>query len=800
MRRATLSNPPVFSVAHRGPDHVTLAADTGAVAHLFFLEPDIVRLLLLPGGEVTGPPSWAIAPGASDLAEPGRDRLSVEGFACPPFELEETDGRLWIETTRIRLEIELNGLRCVWSQRDGGAWRKMAADRPTQAYNFGWWDDRVHHYLARRPDERFYGLGERTGGMDRAGRRFRLTNLDCMGYDAETTDPLYKSIPYLLVADAQGACHGEFYDLMSDVTVDLGCELDNYHGLYRSLTAASGDLDLYMIAGPDPAAVTRRFTWLTGRPALTPRWALGYSGSTMAYTEAPDAQARMTDFLEKLEAHDIGCASFHLSSGYTSIGDKRYVFHWNRDKFPDPSAFVEGFRRAGVELIPNLKPALLADHPQFRAVAEKGLLVSDEAGRPVDVQFWDALGALVDFTNPEAARWWREQVRAALIDHGVRATWNDNNEFEVWDARARFDLFGNPRPAAEARPLQPLLMARASRAAQLAAEPARRPYVVTRSGMAGMQRYAQTWSGDNLTAWKTLRFNAKMGLGLALSGVSNSGHDVGGFAGPPPDPELLIRWVQAGVLMPRFSIHSWNDDRSASEPWMHADALPAIRRLMALRQTLTPHLYDLMWRYHRDYEPVVRPVWLDFPADPEAWRDGDDHLLGRDLLVALVCEPGVTTRAVRPPAGADWTCVWTGAHIPGGTTVGLAALLDGPPPLLARAGSAIPVDLARGGFRPEPFQRGLWLFPPHGDGEFAWSFHEDDGEGFGDPDVWRGVGRCAGATIEVALNRHGAGAFGDGSITVLLPPGETRRLALAGGVPIEVAGRRGARLDLIGRL
>jgi alpha-glucosidase len=796
VRRAKLSEPPVFAVASHGPGRVTLAADTAAVAHVFVLEADIVRLLVLPSGEVTGPPSWAVAAGAGDVTEPGRDRLSVAGFACPAFELEEVDGRLRIDTPRLRLEIDLKGLRCVWSQRDGAAWRRMAADRPTQAYNFGWWDGDVRHYLARQPGERYYGLGERAGGMDRAGRRFRLTNLDCMGYDAEATDPLYKSIPYLLVADAEGACHGEFYDLMSDVTFDLGRELDNYHGLYRSMVATRGDLDLYMIAGPDPAAVTRRFTWLTGRPALMPRWSLGYSGSTMAYTEAPDAQARMSGFLDKLAAHDIGCASFHLSSGYTSIGDKRYVFHWNREKFPDPSAFVEDFRRAGVELVPNLKPALLADHPRYGEVAETGLFVSDEEGRPVEVQFWDALGALIDFTNPEAARWWREQVTAALLSHGVQATWNDNNEYEVWDARARFDFFGESRPAAEARPLQPLLMARASRAAQLANDPARRPYVVTRSGMAGLQRYAQTWSGDNFTAWKTLRFNAKMGLGLALSGVSNSGHDVGGFAGPPPDPELLVRWVQAGVLMPRFSIHSWNDDKSASEPWMHAEALPPIRRLMALRQTLIPHLSDLMWRYHRDFEPVIRPVWLDFPADPEAWRDGDDHLLGRDLLVPLVCEPGVMSRTVRPPAGADWTCVWTGARVAGGTTIELAAPLDGPPTLLARAGSALPVDLACGGFRREPFKRGLWLFPPHGDGDFAWSFHEDDGESFADPDIWRGEGRCAGETIEIKLSRQGPGPFADGAITVLPPPGERRRLVLAGAEPVEVEGRRGVRLDL----
>ncbi|MDO7843516.1 glycoside hydrolase family 31 protein [Sphingomonas immobilis] len=792
MRRATLSAPPVFEIAEQVRGRITLKADTGAVAHIFVLEDDIVRLLLLPDGAIKGPPSWAIAPGAEDIAEPGRDRMSVEGFTCPAYALTVA-GALTLETARIRLVVQLAGFHCRWFQRDGDDWRPMAEDRPTQAYDFGWWDGKVRHYLARQPGERFYGLGEKAGAMDRAGRRFRLISLDPMGYDAELSDPLYKTIPYILVADTGGACHGAFYDTMADVSFDFGQEMDNYHGAYRYCVAESGDLDLYMIAGPDPAAVTRRFTWLSGRPAMMPRWSVGYSGSTMTYTDAPDAQAQMAEFITRLEEHDIGCSSFHFSSGYTSIGAKRYVFNWNREKFPDPAAFVKSYRDAGIELVPNIKPALLRDHPRYAEVAAKGLFVSDEEGNVVEGQYWDELCAFLDFTNPDAAAWWRENLTGALLDFGIRSTWNDNNEYGVWDARAAFAFWGEQRPAAEARPLQAMLMSRASRAAQLAHDPDRRPYLVTRSGMTGLHRYAQTWSGDNRTDWKTIRYNTKMALGLALSGVSNSGHDVGGFAGRKPEPELFLRWVQAGVMMPRFSIHSWNDDRSVNEPWMYPQVLPAIRRLMALRQTLTPFLYDLLWRYHRDYEPVVRPLWLDFPADQDAWTDGDDHMLGRDLLVALVCDEGATRREVRAPAGADWIDVWTGDIVRGGETVTLHAPLDGPPPLLARAGSGIAVDLARGGFRPGPFVRGLWLFPTVGDGRFSWSFAEDEGEGLSAGDTWSGDCVCDGDEIRVDVHREGPGGFGDNRISILLPPGEKRRLSIENGESraIEIDGRRG---------
>ena len=792
MKRATLSNPPVFALTEQVRGRLTLTADTGAVAHLFVLEDDIARLLLLSEGSVTSPPSWAIAPGADDIAEPGRDRMDVAGFACPDFRVEEADNVLVVETARLRVSIRLSGLHCTWEQRDGDEWRLMAADRPTQAYDFGWWDGRTHHHWARRPGERYYGLGDRTGDTDRSGRCFRLTNLDAMGYDAEHSDPQYKSIPYVLVADADGRCHGVFYDTVADVRFDFGRELDNYHGWYRHVVADAGDLDLWMIAGPDALAVIRRFTWLTGRPAMMPRWSLGYSGSTMTYTDAPDAAAQMAGFLDKLAEHDIGCTSFHLSSGYTSIGDKRYVFHWNRDKFPDPAAFVATYAAAGIQLVPNIKPALLRSHPLYDEVAAAGLFVKDEDCAAVEAQFWDEVGSYIDFTNPAAADWWRGQVKMALLDQGITSTWNDNNEYEIWDARARFGGFGTARPAAEMRPVQPLLMARASRRAQVEAAPDKRPYVVTRSGMTGLQRYAQTWTGDNLTEWKTLRFNARMAIGLALSGVSNSGHDVGGFAGPAPSPELLVRWVQAGVLMPRFSVHSWNDDRTVNEPWMYPEATPAIRRLMALRQTLIPFLYDLLHRYHADYEPMVRPVWLDFPGDPEAWAECDEHLLGPNLLAAPVMEQGAETRDVRPPAGAEWLDVWTGERIVGGTSAVLAAPLDGPPPLLARAGSAMLVDLARGGWRPEPYARGVWLFPPR-EGAFAWSAVEDKGDGDGPVDRWHVTGTADAARILIDVRREASGDWGDGTITLLLPPNETRPLVVNGGVGsrAEHDGRRG---------
>jgi alpha-glucosidase len=270
-------------------------------------------------------------------------------------------------------------------------------------------------------------------------------------------------------------------------------------------------------------------------------------------------------------------------------------------------------------------------------------------------------------------------VTAQLLDLGIAATWNDNNEFEVTNPRALAHGFGHPFPAREMMPLQTLLMLRASRDAQRAHQPDRPPFLVSRAGAAGMQRYAQTWSGDNRTSWETLKWNIPMGLGLALSGVSNTGHDVGGFAGPRPDPELFLRWIGFGVFMPRFSIHSWNDDGSVNEPWMYPDLLAEVRRLMRLRTRLLPYLAACLARYRRDYEPVIRPLFYDIPDDPRAWEPTDSFMLGDAMLVAPVVTPGARSLSVYLPAGAAWRDGWSGERLTGGVAVERPAPFAQPP-------------------------------------------------------------------------------------------------------------------------
>jgi alpha-glucosidase len=304
--------------------------------------------------------------------------------------------------------------------------------------------------------------------------------------------------------------------------------------------------------------------------------------------------------------------------------------------------------------------------------------------------------------------------------------------------------------------------------------------------MAGLQRYAQTWSGDNTTSWETLKYNLRMGQGLALSGISNIGHDIGGFAGPRPDEELFVRWVQSGVFHPRFSIHSWNDDGTANEPWMHPKATLVVRNLIKLRAQLAPYLYDLMWRYHRDGEPVLRPTFFDFSHDHRTFAENDEAMLGASMLVAPVVEPGQTERVVYLPRGSDWIDWWSDETSKGGETADCPAPWD-KPVMFVRTGSVIPLNIAEQHFAQPAHMLALRLFLP-ASGTLEGAVFEDDGvsEAYrsGQYCLWKVSGTCDASAIKLTLSRDGARAT-EKTLRVLLPLNETRRVEISGHAATE---------------
>ncbi|HZV21079.1 MAG TPA: TIM-barrel domain-containing protein, partial [Hyphomicrobiales bacterium] len=666
---------------------------------LMFLDKGLARVLVTPPGGLRMPRTWSLSPELTG-EDPidGRDRLDLTGFeGAPIVAVTENEINILIETEFIKAEIRRSPLAITWYSRSSVSKRfePVLQDRETQAYVFSRRDASFTHYLARDPKEHYYGFGEASGDANKHGRRLRMRSTDAYGYDAATSDPLYKHIPFYVTVrpDLGGRSLGLFYDNLAHGAFDLGKEIGGYHGPYRSFEAVDGDLDLYLLFGPVLSDVVAQFTALTGRMAFPPRWSLSYSGAAMEYTEEVEAVGALCEFVGRLQAYDIPCRSFHLSSGYTKKSDKRYNFVWDRERFPNPPALAAKLAAAGIKLIANVKPAMMPDHPLFGEVASfQGFIGdSEDETQPYIAQFWGGGAAYLDFTNPATSAWWARHVRAQLLDYGIAATWNDNNEYEIWDDGARANVKGHGGTMACLRPVQCGLMLRASGIAQQEHAPTKRPFLVTRSGGPGLQRYAQTWTGDNRTEWKTLRYNLRMGHGLSLSGISNFGHDAGGFAGPRPDPELFVRWVEQAIYWPRFTIHSWNDFGGPSEPWMYPAMLPLIRESIRWRERLVPLLYTLMWRSHICHEPIIRPLFYDFPEQLESYRENDQFMLGRDLLLAPAVEPAALTRSVwLPNVAGGWYDIRNGEPVESGWHETVPAPL-GSAPAFIRAGAILPL-------------------------------------------------------------------------------------------------------------
>lgn len=613
-------------------------------------------------------------------------RLTTEPFClCPPLVQACEGGEVFTLPCGIQMQLAFeNGLLRYLKEGE-----LLFADRAPLAYNLaGEFGSGHYHYLTRQPGECIFGLGDKGGALNKAGRAFRIETTDCMGYDAAMSDPLYKHIPFYICENSVG-CYGIFYDTAATSYMDFGKEINNYYPPYKYFKTDDNGVVYYVFFG-SKLSILQQFGRLCGKQAFPPRWSLQYCASTMAYTEAPDAARQMDGFLEQLEQHNLPCAGFYLSSGYTTIGERRYVFHWDHGKFPDPTAFVKKFQEHGIRIIPNIKPAFLNSHPLYEKIAREGWFVKQADGSPYVGVFWDGLGSYLDFTNPAAFAFWKQQVGDTLLDYGICATWNDNNEFDIKDESARVHGFGEGAAAASRlRPMLTYLMVAASFEAQQKKHPHMRPFLSTRSGGIAVRRLAQTWSGDNRTAFEDLRYCHNIGLTMSLSGLSFYGHDVGGFYGDMPSPELFVRWIQHGIFEPRFVIHSWNADGSATMPWSHPAVFADIRALFAQRQRLLPYFYQCAYRAVEEEIPVNAPPLLYYDDAP-LYAQNDSMMVGRDLLVAFVFDEGNTQTQVYLPSGERW---YNGANCyAGGQCVNMQIPLQGEMPYFVREGSIIPTQ------------------------------------------------------------------------------------------------------------
>jgi len=615
-----------------------------------------------------------------------KERKKVEPI---PVNLEDNGIQLTFGTSKLIVKIQKEPFTIRVYDSNGRALHEDLPERSFMVDSLG----RRYHYSVMKDSYHYFGFGEKTGPLNKKKRRMRMHNVDTVGYDAELSDPLYKHIPFYIQFDEDTRqANGIFYNNSFDCEFDVGRERSGYWDKYTYYVTDGGDIDFFFIYGPQIHDVVEHYTDLTGKTALPPKVSLGYMGSTMYYTELDHGSDKaILSFLDKCKAEGIPCDGFFMSSGYTTGEDgKRYVFNWNYDRFSDPEAFIKSMKEKGALVAPNVKPGMLTTHPLYKEFSESGAYIKTEKNEPATDRYWGGPASFVDFTSPEGRKIWKDYLKNSLIKYGITSIWDDNNEYEINESNNLINGDGIKQKIAGFKPIMSLMMAFTAREAIYEVDPNARPYIISRAGFAGIQRYAQTWAGDNNTSWNTLKYNIPTILGMGLSGVANQGCDIGGFFGKAPEPELFVRWVQNGIFQPRFSIHSSNTDNTVTEPWMYPSYTKYIAKAIQLRYQFVPYLYSLLYESSKKGYPVLRPLVYEFPDDIEAIDESFEFMFGHSLLVANVIDKGQKVKEIYLPAGTGWYDWDSKQYYTGGQYISYPVNLD-TIPLFIREGAIIPL-------------------------------------------------------------------------------------------------------------
>ena len=638
-----------------------------ARVRLTVLAADTVRVLIYRDSSQNIPASFAV------------DRATQAASA--PYTLEERPDLVTIRTAAFGVRVSKTPLRIAFVDARGAVLSEQAA-------GLAWRDDGLASTWSLTPDARVFGLGDKVRGFDRRGQRFELWNTDAYGWKPDA-DPLYKSIPFFLFLD-HGHAHGLFFDTPARAQVDVGQSKRDV----LSFSAVSGQsLDMYLLAGPDPKRVVRAFGALTGRTPLPPRWALGYQQSRYSYA----TEQETLGVAERLRAGAIPSDAIWLDIDY-QLGNAPFTVA--PEAYPHFQEMVSDLRKAGLRTVlitdPHLKSYQGKPRPSGYAPYDTGAagdhFLHDEQGTFLEAQVWPGTSVFPEFTLTRTQRWWGD-LYGEFVDRGVAGFWNDMNEPASFNAsktlpeaaRHRLDD-GTTLPHAFVHNAYGELNARATYDGLRRLRPNERPFVLTRAAYAGTQRYAATWTGDNSATREHMALSIAQLANLGVSGYAFAGADVGGFVGCP-DPDLLAEWTELGALQPFFRNHS-GKDTCRREPWVHGPEIEArMRAAIERRYRLLPYLYTVFEESSRTGLPVLRPLWLEYPADPASQANASSYMLGADLLVAPKLVAGNVGYVVQLPRAA-WYDTLTEALIPTGGAVKVPASADSVR-LFARAGAII---------------------------------------------------------------------------------------------------------------
>ena len=603
------------------------------------LSPNIVRVRYAPNGSFPAEHSFAVLPNAFPQ--------------LPKVQVQQSSDEVGFGTGAIQVKILKTPFRISFLDSKGSV---VSQDQPGYPASFNGNAFRV--WKSMPEDEHYFGLGDKPGPLDHRNQSYTMWNTDAYGWQ-ESTDPIYKSIPFLLAMRA-GSAYGIFLDNTYRTTFDFGKESRDFY----SFGADGGELDYYFFYGPDPKQVIRDFTALVGRTPLPPLATLGYQQCRYSYYP----EARVREIAAEFRKRKIPADVIYLDIDYQQ---NNRPFTVDRERFPNFEGMVKDLKSEGFKLvlITDLHIAKLQGYKPYDEGMAKDYFVKNPDGSVYVGKVWPGESVFPDFTRAAVREWWGS-LYTDFVKLGVRGFWNDMNEpavFERLDKTMPLDtvhsIEGRRTDHREIHNVFGMENVRATYEGMLRLQPDIRPFVLTRAAYAGAQRYAATWTGDNRSIWNHMRISVPQLLNLGLSGYAFVGDDIGGFAGSPP-PDLLTRWMELGVFNPIYRNHGEKASRNR-EPWVDGPEHEAIRRrYIETRYRLLPYIYTSMEDTSRTGIPLMRPMFLEFPADANLETSDTQFMFGSGLLVAPRLTENVGPYEARLPEGT-WYDFWSGEQVQG---------------------------------------------------------------------------------------------------------------------------------------
>ncbi|MCX7570643.1 glycoside hydrolase family 31 protein [Tumebacillus sp. DT12] len=585
---------------------------------------------------------------------------------------EESAESYHFETAELVVEVQKQPYRLSVYDKQGTL---ISADT---LRGMGWTDKNGTFCSKDAAGEDFYGFGEKTGDLNKKGSVQSMWNTDVYAPHNPEINELYESIPFFHAKKPDGTVYGFFLDNPGKTRFDLQAK-DSFR-----LATETGDLDYYFFYGPTLKDLVAQYTYLTGRMPLPPKWALGYHQSRYSY----ETEGEVRELANNFRNMQIPCDVIYLDIHYM---DEYRVFTWHPTRFPQPKHLLEDLRDDGFRVVPIVDPGVKKD-PKY-PIYQQGLAFDHFCkyieGDLYIGKVWPGESALPDFTDGRTRQWWGEK-HVGLVEAGIEGIWNDMNEPAIFNETKTMDVNvmhrndGDPKTHGELHNLYGLYMSMATYEGMKEQMGGKRPFVLTRAGYAGIQKYAAVWTGDNRSFWEHLEMSLPMILNMGLSGIPFAGADVGGFAFDT-NAELLTRWTQVGAFLPYFRNHS-AIGFVRQEPWSFGEPYGRIiKRYIEMRYEFLPHLYTLFHEASTTGLPVVRPLVLEYPLDSNVRNLSDQFLFGSNILVAPILRPDQTMRAVYLPEGT-WIDFHTGESHEGGRHVLAEAQLERMP-LYVKAGT-----------------------------------------------------------------------------------------------------------------